>query len=326
MTRLVSRVLPLLMLVLLAACGGTAPTTPAGDVPPAGSERLTVLATTQQVADAVQQVAGDAVVLTTLLGPGIDPHTYVPTESDIQAIEDADVIFSNGLNLEAQLERVLEQIARTPDKTVVALGNQLDPLILLSWEPEAGLPSDPHIWHDVRLWKEVVANIARTLAAADPANAATYEANAARYNAELDALHEYILASIERIPQEQRVLVTAHDAFAYFGRAYGLTVEAVQGISTQSEAATADIQQLAQIIVERNVPAIFVETTISPRTIEAVQQAVRAESGREVVIGGELYSDAMGEPGSGADTYIGMMRHNIDTISGALGGTAGTQQ
>lgn len=314
----------LLLVVLLAACGGggAAPAPNGG----AAGERLVVLATTQQIADAVQNVAGDTVELTTLLGPGIDPHTYVPTESDIRTFENADVIFYNGLNLEAQIERVLAQLANDPNRTVVGLANQLDPAVLLAWEPEAGLPNDPHVWNDVRLWQAVVTDIAATLAATDPANAATYEANAASYNAELDELHEYIIASVERIPAEQRVLVTAHDAFAYLGQAYGLTVEAVQGISTESEAATADIQQLAQIIVERNVPAIFIETTISPRTIEAVQEAVRAESGREVLIGGELYSDAMGAPGSGAETYIGMMRHNIDTISGALSGTARTQQ
>ncbi len=296
-----------------AACGASstpAPTTP---------ERLRVLVTTQQIGDAVQNVAGEQVDMVMLLGPGIDPHTYVPTESDLRKLEQADVIFANGLHLEAQMDRVLEQLATRAGKTVVRLGDQLDPTNLLSWEPEAGLPYDPHVWNDVRLWKEVVAIIATTLAEVDPANVATYQANAAAYAAALDELHTYIVAQVDTIPTERRVLVTAHDAFGYLGRAYGFEVEAVQGLSTEAEASAADIQELAQIIIARNVPAIFVETTISPRTIEAVRAAVQAATGKPVLLGGELYSDAMGAPGSGADTYIGMMRHNIDTIVAALG-------
>ena len=158
-----------------------------------------------------------------------------------------------------------------------------------------------------------------TLVELDPANAAAYTANGARYSAELEELHRYTLAQVERIPQDLRVLVTAHDAFNYYGRAYGFQVEAVQGISTESEASAADIQALADVITARRVPAMFVETTISPRTIEAVQEAVRA-AGREVTIGGALFADAMGAPGTPEGTYIGMMRHNIDTIVAALAG------
>ncbi|NJO07281.1 MAG: zinc ABC transporter solute-binding protein [Chloroflexaceae bacterium] len=309
------------LLMLLAACGA------AGQAPEPGAastdaSELTVLATTQQIADAVANVAGDNIALTILLGPGIDPHTYVPTESDIQTIQNADIIFYNGLHLEAQMERVFEQLAERADVTVVPVADQLDETSLLSWEPEAGLPYDPHVWNDVRLWTEVVFVISETLSEADPTNAETYQTNAETYVAELDELHQYILNGVEQIPQEQRVLITAHDAFGYFGRAYGLAVEAVQGLSTETEASTADVQALADIVAERVVPAIFIETTISPRTIEAVQEAVRAETGREVAIGGTLYSDAMGEPGSGADTYIGMMRHNVDTIVSALGTAA----
>ncbi|NJL05388.1 MAG: zinc ABC transporter solute-binding protein [Chloroflexaceae bacterium] len=296
-----------------AACGAArAPV-------PAAPERLRVLVTTQQIGDAVQNVAGEQVELVMLLGPGIDPHTYIPTESDLRKFEQADVIFANGLHLEAQMDRVLAQLATREGKTVVQLGDQLDSTNLLSWEPEAGLPYDPHVWNDVRLWKEVVAAIATTLAEVDPSNAATYQANATTYAAELDALHAYLLAQADTIPAEQRILVTAHDAFGYFGRAYGFEVEAVQGLSTEAEASAADIQELAQIIIAGNVPAIFIETTISPRTIEAVQAAVQDATGKPLLLGGELYSDAMGAPGSGTDTYIGMMRHNIDTIVAALG-------
>jgi manganese/zinc/iron transport system substrate-binding protein len=306
--------LSLIGVLLLAACGS-------GAAPSADDDAsLTVLATTQQIADVVDNVASDvdAVELRTLLGPGIDPHTYVATESDIETFQNADIIFYNGHHLEAQLERVFDQMAGRADKTVVAVAEQLEETKLLSWEPEAGLPHDPHIWNDVRLWQEVVHTVANTLAEADPANAETYQANADSYAAELDELHAYMLEQVENIPQQQRVLVTAHDAFGYLGRAYGLSVEAVQGLSTETEASTADVQALADIVAEREVPAIFIETTISPRTIEAVQEAVRAKTGSEVAIGGELYSDAMGDPGTPEGTYIGMMRHNIDTIAAAL--------
>jgi len=307
-------------MLLPAACGG-APTAPSAEEAAgaeAAAELPAVLATTQQIADVVENVAGDAVELTTLLGPGIDPHTYVATESDIETFTDADVILYNGHHLEAQLERIFDQLAGEEGKTVVAVAEHLAETSLLSWEPEAGLPNDPHVWNDVRLWREVVMVVGETLSAADPDNAATYQANAEAYAAELDALQQYILEQVEQIPQEQRVLVTAHDAFGYLGRAYGLAVEAVQGLSTETEAGTADVQALAEIVAEREVPAIFIETTISPRTIEAVQAAVRAETGREMTIGGELYSDAMGDPGTPEGTYVGMMRHNIDTIVSAL--------
>lgn len=301
--------------VFLAACG------PAADIAPPATDGaaspLRVVATTQQIADMVQNIAQDRVELTTLLGPGLDPHSYVATEGDLQTFQQADLILYNGLQLEAQLERVLKQIGERGEVRTVAVAEQLDAQLLLQWEPEEGKPYDPHIWNDVQLWIKVTDIVRDTLSELDPDNAALYAANTAAYVTELEALHTYLLAEVERIPETQRILVTAHDAFGYLGHAYGLAVEAVQGISTTSEASVGDIQALATIIVERNVPAIFVESTISPRTIEAVQQAVRAQ-GHEVAIGGELYSDAMGEPGTPTGTYIGMMRHNIDTIVAAL--------
>lgn len=319
----------LLAMALLAACGqqtpAAQPTAPAAEAPAAAgnavaeplAEPLNVVVTTQQIADTVANIAGDRVVLTPLLGPGIDPHTYVATEGDIQILQDADLIFYNGLLLEARMVRVLEQIGQGGDTRVVAVGDALDPLTLLNWEPEAGLPYDPHVWNDVRLWTRVAYVIRDTLIEMDPANAEAYEANTTAYATELEELHTYTLEQVERIPQELRVLVTAHDAFSYYGRAYGFQVEAVQGISTTTEASAADIQALADIVIQRKVPAIFIETTISPRTIEAVIAAAQA-GGQEVRIGGELFADAMGEPGTPEGTYIGMMRHNIDTIVAAL--------
>ncbi|GAB4426576.1 MAG: zinc ABC transporter substrate-binding protein [Chloroflexi bacterium OHK40] len=315
--------------LLLVACGQQTPAAAPTQAPAAANatpqvaaapldEPLNVVATTGQIADAVTVIAQDKVQLTNLLGPGVDPHTYVATESDLQTFQNADLIFYNGLRLEAQMDRVLEQIGASGTVKVVAVGDTLDPLTLLNWEPEAGLPYDPHIWNDMRLWTRVIYTIRDTLMEMDPAHASVYEANAARYATEIETLHEYTLEQVQRIPQERRVLITAHDAFNYYGRAYGLQVEAVQGISTESEASVADIQVLADLVLERQVPAIFIESTISPRTIEAVIAAAR-EGGQEVRIGGELYADALGEPGGDADTYLKMMRHNIDTIVMALG-------
>jgi manganese/zinc/iron transport system substrate-binding protein len=316
--------------LLIAACGQQTPAAPAADTQaeaPAATdnatepraEPLNVVVTTQQIADTVANIAQDKIVLTPLLGPGIDPHTYVPTEGDIQVFQDADLIFYNGLLLEAQMTRVLDQIGQSDTTRVVSVADALDPLTLLNWEPEAGLPYDPHVWNDVRLWTRVAYVIRDTLIEMDPANAAAYDANTTAYAAELEELHTYTLEQVERIPQELRVLVTAHDAFNYYGRAYGFQVEAVQGISTESEASVGDIQSLAEVVVERQVPAIFIESTISPRTIEAVIAAAQA-GGQDVRIGGELFADAMGEPGTPEGTYIGMMRHNIDTIVAALAG------
>jgi manganese/zinc/iron transport system substrate-binding protein len=307
---MVRTTLLLCFVVLLAGCGSAAGSQE-------GDGKLNVVATTGQLADMVRNLGGEAITVNELLGPGIDPHTYVATESDIRLFQNADLIFYNGLNLEAQLERVLEQIGERDQTIVVAVGNQLEESQLLSWEPENGFPHDPHIWNDVQLWKQVTELVRDTLIEADSTNSATYSANATRYLGELDELHNYMLTQIERVPAERRVLVTAHDAFNYLGRAYGLEVAAVQGISTEAEASAADIQALVDVIVERQVPAIFVESTISPRTIEAVLAAAQS-AGQEVRLGGELYSDALGAPDSPAGTYIGMMRSNIDTIVAAL--------
>lgn len=301
-----------LLILPLSACAGRSAAERGNDTP------LRVVSTTGQIGDAVRSIAGETVEHQVLLGPGIDPHTYVATESNIRTFQRADVIFYNGLHLEAQLERVLRQLGRSGHATVVALGDTIEPAQLLSWEPEAGMPHDPHIWNDVGLWKLVVEQIGATLVAVDPANADRYRGNTAAYLRQLDELDTYIRAQVASIPAERRVLLTAHDAFGYFARAYGFEVAAIQGISTASEASTADIQALANLVVEREVPAIFVETTISPRTIEAVQAAVRA-AGREVKLGGALYSDALGAPDTSAGTYIGMMRHNVDTLVAALG-------
>jgi manganese/zinc/iron transport system substrate-binding protein len=262
----------------------------------------------------VEIVGGEHVNVTGLMGPGVDPHLYVASESDVESLQSADVIIYNGLFLEAQMAEVFEALAER--KTVLAAGETIDPARLLPWASYAD-EFDPHIWFDVTLWMEVVRAVRDTLSTADEANAAAYAANADALIQELEELHAYVQAQAERVPAEQRVLVTAHDAFHYFGHTYGFDVRGLQGISTAAEAGTADVQQLADFIVTQEIPAIFIESSVPIRNVEALQAAVAAK-GHEVVIGGELFSDAMGDPGTPEGTYVGMVRHNIDTIVTAL--------
>ena len=300
----------LLLSLLLAACGRGV----AANQPEDG--RLSVVTTIGQIADAAAIVGGEHVRVQSLMGPGTDPHLYTASARDVDKLRDADIVFFNGLFLEAQMEDVLEQMAER--QIVVAVSSGIDTATLL---PSANYADefDPHIWFDVTLWMQTVVRIRDTYVAIDPPNAAAYEANAAAYLAELEQLHAYVLAQAATVPAEQRVLVTAHDAFNYFGRAYDFEVLGLQGISTASEAGTADVQNLAAYIAERRIPAIFVESSVPVRNIEAVQAAVR-NRGFDVQIGGRLFSDAMGDAGMPEGTYVGMVRHNIDTIVSALRG------
>lgn len=292
--------------LLLAGC--------AADPRGADDGRLNVVATTGMIADVVQQVGGDRVVVRGLMGPGVDPHLYKASAGDVTALARADIIFYNGLHLEAAMGEVLEEMGSRIRTVPVAAG--IDPQRLLAPAEFAGA-YDPHVWFDVSLWAVTVEAVVTALAGADTAGATAYRANARRYAAELDSLHRWVLGRAAEVPTERRVLVTAHDAFNYFGRAYGFEVRGLQGISTVSEAGTGDVQRLAEMIVSRRIPAIFVETSISPRTVEAVQAAVRAR-GVDVAIGGSLFSDAMGDRGTPEGSYLGMVRHNVNTIVDAL--------
>lgn len=300
-----------LLLFALAACGGDEAT------PDASSDgTLSVVTTIGQIGDTARRVGGEHVTVTSLMGPGTDPHLYVASASDVDRLREADVVFYNGLFLEAQMEEILEQLGER--QTVIPVTSTIDRAVLApssQYENEF----DPHVWFDVGLWIETVNAVRDTLIEADPENSAAYEANAAEYIAELEQLDAYVREQAERVPADKRVLITAHDAFGYFGRAYGFDVMGLQGISTAAEASTADVQALSEFIASNEIPAIFVETSVPVRNIEAVQAAVR-NRGFDVQIGGELYSDAMGPAGSGGDTYIGMVRHNIDTIVSALSG------
>jgi manganese/zinc/iron transport system substrate-binding protein len=295
-----------------ALCALVAACAPAGEA----EERdgLSVVATTGMVADVARAVGGERVRVVAIMGPGVDPHLYRASEGDVRRLFGADVIFYNGLHLEARMGDVLAQMG---DRARVRAVAEAVPRERLMAPPEFEGAYDPHVWFDVALWAHTVDAVEATLAEADPAHAAEYRARAAAYRDELAELDRYVRATAERVPAERRILVTAHDAFGYFGRAYGFQVRGLQGISTSAEAGTADVQSLAEFIARERIPAVFVESSIPDRTVRAVQEAVRAR-GWTVRIGGSLYSDAMGTPGTPTGTYVGMVRHNIDTIVNAL--------
>ena len=309
--------LVLLVAAVLAACG---PAEGGAGSAPIAERPVRVVATTSLVADLAREVGGDRVEVEGLMGPGVDPHLYRPRESDVARLVGADIVLYNGLELEGKMGEVLEQvegrgIVAEPVAEAIGEGSLLAP-------PEFQGAYDPHVWMDVALWKRVSTAVADALAALDPTHAETYVANAAAYQARLDALDAWVRERVAEVPPDQRVIVTAHDAFNYFGAAYGFDVRGLQGLSTATEAGTADVRDLAAFVAERRIPALFVETSVSPRTIEAVRQAVRAR-GVDVEIGGRLFSDALGDPGTPEGTYEGMIRHNVDAIVGALGGAGG---
>jgi manganese/zinc/iron transport system substrate-binding protein len=295
-------------LMLAVGVAGCAP-----PEPPDTEGRLTVVTTVGMIADVVKNVGDDRVRVVGLMGPGVDPHLYKASEGDVRRLYRADVVFYGGLHLEARMGEVLEEMGGRTRVVAVTDSIPRDSLLLTP----GYATHDPHVWFDVRLWSMTVGLIARTLGEADPAHAAEYRANAERYRGELEQLDAYVRQQARRVPAERRVLITAHDAFSYFGRRYGFEVRGLQGISTAAEAGTADVHALAGFIAERRIPAVFVETSIAPRTIEAVREAVRAQ-GFDVQIGGSLYSDALGNEGTPAGTYVGMVRSNIDTLVRAL--------
>ena len=294
---------------------------PKGKPPDASAgEKLRVVTTIGMITDIVKNVGGENVEVTGLMGPGVDPHLYKASAGDVQRLTSAQLIFYNGLHLESKMGDILAKMSG--DTKTVAVTEAVDRGLLLT-PPEFEGQYDPHLWFDVTLWMEAVGRVRDTLSEVDSDNSLMYYTNAERYLAKLAELHEYVKAQAARVPSEQRVLVTAHDAFNYFGKAYGFEVQGLQGISTATEAGIADVQKLATFIAERRIPAIFVESSVSSRSLEAVRAAVNSK-GFDVKIGGELYSDAMGDEGTPEGTYIGMVRHNIDTIVTALIGRKST--
>lgn len=278
------------------------------------SEKIMITTTTNVITDLVENIGGDHVSVTGLMGPGIDPHLYRPSASDVKKLQDADIVFYNGLDLEGKMGDVFVKIGRE-GTAVWAVSENIPHESLLSLDATDHF--DPHIWWDAKLWMEAAKVVAMGLSEYDPENSKTYEANLEEYLTRLTVLNTYSLEEMRSIPDAQRVLVTAHDAFQYFGHAYGLEEMAIQGWSTDSEAGIREIQNLSDEIAERKIKAVFVETSISPATIEALTAAVQ-DKGHDVIIGGELFSDAIGEKGTDEGTYIGAFTHNVDTIVGIL--------
>lgn len=307
------------LFIFAAALSGISIAAPAREVR-AANETLNVVATTSMIGDAVQAVGGDLVEVQVLMGPGVDPHAYRQTRSDIAAMSRADLVVWNGLFLEAQLEPFLLELGQR--KTVKALAETVSEDRLLAHDDYEGR-FDPHLWMDPDLWREVVTAARDVLSETAPEHAETFAANASVYIEEIEDLGAYANETLGSVPEDSRVLISAHDAFNYFGAAYGFEVLGIQGISSESEAGLQRIEELVDLIVERDVRAVFVETSVADRNIRALIEGAAAR-GREVTIGGELFSDAMGAPGTYEGTYIGMIDHNVTTITRALGGDAPT--
>jgi manganese/zinc/iron transport system substrate-binding protein len=273
---------------------------------------IRVVTTTGMIADAAQNVGAGRVDVQALMGPGTDPHLYKATAGDVRTLDGADIILYNGLELEGRMAEVFASMQAKRPVVAVAENVTEDKLIALS----AG-KKDPHVWFDVHLWKQVVESVRDALIDLDPDHSEKYNENTRQYLSKLDELDAWAKREFESIPRDQRVLVTAHDAFGYLGKRYGIEVLAIQGVSTATEASAADIRRLADVLSTRKIKALFVESSVPQSTIEALQQAVKSR-GWNIELGGELFSDAMGAPGTEEGTYIGMFRHNVRTIVEAL--------
>lgn len=296
------------MLVFCAACAESS-----GSIK--RESTIKVVTTTSIVGDLVENIAGEAVEVTSLMGTGVDPHLYKASAGDVDKLAGADMIFYNGLYLEGKITDVLGQMRKSGIFTV-GVAEGIDKSLLFSPEEYQGY-YDPHIWFDVALWKKAAKVVMEAFTLYDPENAPVYRHNTESYLEELDLLQAYIQKKIATLRPDRKVLITAHDAFNYFGKGYGFEVMGLQGISTDSEASVADIKNLSKIITERKIPAVFVETSISPRYMRALRASVKAR-GFDVRIGGSLYSDSMGNPGTEEGTYIGMFKSNVDTIVKSL--------
>lgn len=297
----------ILGLIGLAGCGG-------GGGGRAAGAPLKVTTTTGMVGDLVERLGGPHVRVTRLMGPGVDPHLYKAGQADLERLSGADLIAYNGLHLEGKMVEIFEKMART--KPTLAVTKDL-PEELLRTPPEFAGAHDPHVWFDVSLWRRCLETVAAELTRLDPGHAAEFAARRAEAAAEFDSLHAWCRSELATVPEARRVLITAHDAFGYFGRAYGVEVVGLQGISTVSEFGLNDVNRLVDLIVSRGIPAVFVESSVSPRSIEALVQGC-AERGHTVRIGGTLFSDAMGADGTPEASYPGMVRHNVRTIVEAL--------
>lgn len=300
-----------MMILAIAGCGQA-------DRPPRQAYPYRVTTTVGMVADIVRHVAGDKAHVEAIIGEGVDPHLYRPTAQAVKALQEANVVFYSGLMLEGKMGDMLVKLARK--RPVYPVTELIDEKYLLQPNPMQS-HYDPHVWMDVRAWMKAVEAVAEALGQYDPPHTDEYAANAQAYLNQLKSLDAYAHQSIGSIPKQRRVMITAHDAFNYFGRAYGIQVRGVQGLSTESEAGLDDINRLVDLIVERGVTAVFVESSVPDKNVRALVEGARSR-GKQISIGGNLFSDAMGTPGTYEGTYIGMIDHNVTTITRALGGQA----
>ncbi|MCK8522035.1 zinc ABC transporter substrate-binding protein [Aquimarina sp. D1M17] len=279
------------------------------------NQKLNVVTTTSMITDLLKNIGGDTIEVNGLMGSGVDPHLYKASEGDVNKLVNADIIFYNGLHLEGKLVEVFEKMESQDIKTI-PVGACLDKSTLIGSDYFAS-NYDPHVWFSVNNWKIITEYVIKQLSVADPKNSVVFETNGKNYLSKLEALETQLERTIATLPKEKRILVTAHDAFSYFGKAYNFEVVGLQGLSTATEAGVQDVQKLANFIIEKKVKAIFVESSVPKRTIEALQAAV-ASKNHQVTIGGTLFSDALGNPGTNEGTYIGMFDYNVNTIINAL--------
>lgn len=316
-----SMALALALVIALVGCGQAGDgEAAAGDAAEGlGEPPYQIVTTTGMVGDIVRQVVGDHGEVSALMGEGVDPHLYEPTRSDVIQLQNADVIFYSGLLLEGRMSDTFVRLARAGNP-IFAVTELIDPEYLIEVDEFPG-ERDPHLWMDVHAWSQCAQAVAEQMAELDPDNARHYLDNAASYRQTLEELDAYVQEVVGSIPEDHRVLITAHDAFNYFGRRYGLDVRGVWGISTQSEAGIRDIQRLVSFIVEQQIPAVFAETSVPDRAVRSLIEGAN-DRDHEVKLGGYLFSDAMGPSGTYEGTYIGMIDHNATTIARALGGEA----
>ena len=276
-------------------------------------KKIKVTTTTTMLSDLVKTIGGDRVEVTGLMGEGVDPHLYSASAGDIEKLGNADIIVYGGLHLEGKMTEIFEKLT-SQNKNILNVGDKLDKSKIHLVDQNT---PDPHVWFNTELWEKEAEAIEAELSKFDPKNSEYYKENLKKYKVELVELTNYVKTEFSKIPEKSRVLVTAHDAFNYFGEQFGLEVKAIQGVSTDSETGTKNISDLASFIVERNIKAIFVESSVPKKSIEALQEAVKAR-GKEVKIGGELYSDSLGDEAHNTETYIKTVKANADTIVNAL--------
>jgi len=302
------------LLGALAGCKGDEGRAAADGGEGAGDQPLQVVTTVGMIADTARRIAGEHAQVTALMGPGVDPHLFKASESDVRRLDGADLVLYNGLHLEGKMAEILGKMGK--HRPVVAVAEVI-PADQLRSPPRYEDNPDPHVWFDVTLWSQTIDPIVEQLGALDPAHAPEFEANAKAYREELAELDAWVLEQVATLPEDQRVLVTAHDAFGYFGARYGFEVVGIQGMSTAAEAGLSDVNRVVNVVVDNELKALFVESSVPQRTVDSVVSGA-AGKGHTVAIGGELFSDAMGDAGTPEGTYVGMVRHNVSSVVGAL--------